>query len=762
MVLFPKFTKAAGVTFGHRQKSITALARRGMLSEVMMEKVPFDYAKVGVDTGLNYAIKISAQGRKRIHDIGWIPKSILETGYGEKLPFGVFSKSNVLYRGGRFDRFGLRMGLPEEGMFKGIESGVEHLGHWMGTGTALLSNIIKENTRVLKAGGTALGIGAGVGLLYHFIKDNPDEQIFKSQQKGSDRGIFDQLSRYHHSDITGFSERGIGPGQRKEITDFGSGWDPARKIAKLAKQGLSELFESKGFQTALSRGTKIETLSAQQTGGALGVDLYKTTYKNQVLQYIKKRIPHDLKTFAVPYRDAPSFATVQAGAQGEIDIGKRFLQLPKKHDIAPSIYGFRKKGKYIKEIYQEYIPGITTRQLFDTHDILAVRASNAQLAKGGSEYLIKAAAQSKLPIKTHGDISNLLQKLKGQIEYLHSKGIAHTDLHTGNVMLTPKGSGFAVIDWALANRFTRTEITRNRVVPDIGWAKNVKMDEESMKRMVGHFSVRMGQESKALKDILPVLSSTHKNEAIFNKAYASTARQEDKLRDLVNRIKAGAKPRQRVTPTISVDTGSEISGLKVSKVAPKVSDWESPWKGPIVSGRTSDAMVQPSDLRDMNNIYGPKLGDIPLSVSSTASSYMDELNVPIGFQPGGLSDGSRNMNLINSQAISGRMSRGATPTMIGITGTPSPNLPNLNDNLPEHMRPMAPEQLGQTQMKAYLQDNVPLSTKIKIRGRVNDPLNLNELSQAVSSNIPKSKVNIYVNDNRSKLTEQHISDIIEK
>jgi hypothetical protein len=141
---------------------------------------------------------------------------------------------------------------------------------------------------------------------------------------------------------------------------------------------------------------------------------------------------------------------------------------------------------------------------------------------------------------------------------------------------------------------------------------------------------------------------------------------------------------------------------------------------------------------------------------------MDELNVPIGFQPGGLSDGSRNMNLINSQAISGRMSRGATPTMIGITGTPSPNLPNLNDNLPEHMRPMAPEQLGQTQMKAYLQDNVPLSTKIKIRGRVNDPLNLNVLSKAFSYNIPKSKVNIYVNDNRSKLTEQHISDIIEK
>jgi serine/threonine protein kinase len=519
--------------------------------------------------------------------------------------------------------------------YQGLQSALAKFGEGK-TGSILFSDRTENTLNLLEF---LLGLGSGIfGLIAY--------NIHKNNKK--------------HNKIQGLNEKGLASKQRKENTDFGSGWDPVRALARLFKQNYTKFLESGEFQTALEKGKLIKVLSTKgKTAVASEVALYETSIKGEKFQYIRKQIPYNPLTYEKPYEKAFDFLGVQTHAEKEILTNKVFLTLPKKRQLMPTTYGHRRTGKYLSDIYQEYIPGKSVIDFINELEGTMASKSKLELMQAGGPSAIfsQVAKRSGISLSSVGDINKLEKTLDDQMKFLYKMGISHGDMNAGNMMLTSKGPGLALIDWGGMGAFSPGKVPK-------AWKQ---YDTERREYAIGTLR-RLG--GAASSDV--------------------------------------AKTRKH------------IDGLKVSKVSPTLSDWRSPWQGPTVSGDISEAMVTTSNL-----------GNIDLS------DY-------------------------TAKDVSGRMAMGKAPTMVGITGTPSPNLPNLNDNLSEQIKPMTPGQLGRSQMTAYLQDNVPLSTKIRIKGRINDPLNINELSQSVSTNMQKSKVNIYINDDRSKLTEQQISDMIEK
>lgn len=47
----------------------------------------------------------------------------------------------------------------------------------------------------------------------------------------------------------------------------------------------------------------------------------------------------------------------------------------------------------------------------------------------------------------------LVDSIEALVKVIHSRGVTHGDLHTDNILITEKGCGFALIDWATAYYF---------------------------------------------------------------------------------------------------------------------------------------------------------------------------------------------------------------------------------------------------------------------------------------------------------------------
>lgn len=735
------FSKIAGITFQHRQASMIALAKRGMLNKVMVQKVPFDYASKGIDTGINYAVKISAQGRKRIHDLGWVPRDILEGGYAEKLAMNAKAQADVLYRGGRSGRMGMRIGLPGQEAFVNPEK------------------VIAPWQKAAIAGGV---VGAGLTLSYSF---NKEPSAFPNA---------DQLSQYHKPDIEGLPETGMGPFQRKHITDFGSGWDPLRRIAKIAQQNFNKFTYSDEFRTAINKAKVEKVIAGGDTqAGSMGVDLMKTTLRGEEFKFIRKRIPGTQGEFN-KLNNPFDFSTIQASALKEMRTERRLRStLSDQENIIPTIYGAKRKGKNISELYQEYIPGATFKDINrEFRDIYSSSESSFSIWQKAAQNLGLGAL-----FKTKTQAGTAVEDFTMYMASLHKKGVTHGDLNLGNVMFTPKSPiGVVPIDFGLSGRFTTKGFLETKMAIEAGLtheqrlAKNLELDQDMLRNI-----------NKRMRDILSRPSA----EEVAAKQAARTLPRDVKpasTNDIMvevnkHRQAVNAKTNDRAmarTVKKNIQENIGVPSTHRSVVAPKLSDWESPWQGPVVSGQMSDNMVAPSDTSGaFRNIFGPTDADIPLGVSSTAVSYMNEMRPPpVGLAHQGLSGEARILNTDfgskyqgpeTSSTIAAHMASGEAPSVVnGFSGPPSPNMPVLGDNLPAPMAARTPEAMATHKTVSYMQDNVPLSAKINIKGTSNSNVNLHEVSQAILNNVPKSKVNVYVNDRSSKLTPQTISDMIDR
>lgn len=191
-----------------------------------------------------------------------------------------------------------------------------------------------------------------------------------------------------YNTIEGLKHGGMAEKKRKQMTEFGSGWDPLRKLVSEAlghEAGVFRKFiKSEGFQQALSKGKVIKELSSGSFGTAylmetnvrvggkkfLGMTLGG---KKHTLQYVKKFIHEESE---------------------KVDWKDLFHEVKTQYKLedfnAPTVYGWKDKN-----IYMEMFHGEEAR---------------AVMRRGG-----------RLP-------QQFITSLRHGLTEMHARNIAHTDL----------------------------------------------------------------------------------------------------------------------------------------------------------------------------------------------------------------------------------------------------------------------------------------------------------------------------------------------
>jgi hypothetical protein len=212
--------------------------------------------------------------------------------------------------------------------------------------------------------------------------------------------------RGHPKVLEGFTTGGVSGARRKGFTDFGTGWDPARRLAKSlgllgAKEGakvasraddFKQILKAPEFTEALGRGKKVADIGA---GGVGTVELMETTIGGESFKYARKT-----------YGKALGVATPEELLERETR-GLRALQ----DTISPTPYGrgevISEGGQKMPAMYFEYIPEAVT--------------ADVAIAKQG------------------GFKKKQIQDLEAGIRTLHEKGLTHSDIKPKNMLIDKEG-----------------------------------------------------------------------------------------------------------------------------------------------------------------------------------------------------------------------------------------------------------------------------------------------------------------------------------
>lgn len=212
---------------------------------------------------------------------------------------------------------------------------------------------------------------------------------------------------------------GLGAQSLKANSDFGSGWDSARALAKSIykdvspKKAFKMLRESSEWKQMLNEASEIKKLSH----GVFGTTyLMEGQFKGSPFRFIKKTSEN-------------SFGEALMEKGGEvIEVTNKMRDEALEHEsivmrfmedrIAPSNYGYNKNTN---SLYMELMPGKTIHEL----------------TKEGVE----------LPV------DDILQKMNREIDIATKYGIGNADIHAGNVMYDPVSKKVSWIDWGLGKRF---------------------------------------------------------------------------------------------------------------------------------------------------------------------------------------------------------------------------------------------------------------------------------------------------------------------
>lgn len=212
--------------------------------------------------------------------------------------------------------------------------------------------------------------------------------------------------------VEGLRHGGLSEHVRKALTEFGSGWDPMRRIAKEifgeSADSFKQLTSLPEFKQALKSGIE----SGGKQLGEAGMQGYVKAHQG-LLKYKGKEYPFE---FAVKHAtgNLGDFVTKDAYL-AEIKAGSTL-----GHLNAPSLYG--------------------------ASDDIGIEG---------------AFAMEKFNVSSSANVLSKqeVNQLTGFIEEAHQAGITHTDLHSGNVLKVLDDAGkeqIGVIDWGMANRFERS------------------------------------------------------------------------------------------------------------------------------------------------------------------------------------------------------------------------------------------------------------------------------------------------------------------
>lgn len=218
-----------------------------------------------------------------------------------------------------------------------------------------------------------------------------------------------------HVRIEALGHSGIAWQIRQAMTDFGSGFDAVRALAKKAGQSYSDFISSKAFQEALQSGTAVsEDAGGWSAQGGFGrATLMEGKIGDDTFRYVRKTA-HDEPNFS-HLSDLAERATMEAKFKGidpldDLHVEKGNLRGLEDTSLVPT--GYHLKGK---DLFMEAMPGkpLSKQELSDSK------------------------------------IGEVLKRVK---EELWSKGVAQNDFHAGNVLYDRATDRVSVIDWGSATR----------------------------------------------------------------------------------------------------------------------------------------------------------------------------------------------------------------------------------------------------------------------------------------------------------------------
>jgi hypothetical protein len=277
-----------------------------------------------------------------------------------------------------------------------------------------------------------------------------------------------------YNTIEGLRHGGLAEKMRKILTEFGSGWDPLKAVAKRMyknigeKEAFKRLRRSEVFKSALKEAVEVKELSSGSFGTTY---LMEGAIKGEKFKFVKKLPESELsEQFAAFNPNVP-------------DRPKRIAALKKEHKampfveekISPSVYGYDKEEN---ALFMELMPGKTIHELLQE----------------GKEV----------------DLGELRKTIKDAIKETTKKGIKNTDIHTGNIMLDPETRKLSWIDWGLAERNAK---------PTQEWIQKSRkeMEEAAERKLLSVVEQSSNKRSSAKEASFFEVPKTAFNSLAFNK-----------------------------------------------------------------------------------------------------------------------------------------------------------------------------------------------------------------------------------------------------
>jgi hypothetical protein len=231
----------------------------------------------------------------------------------------------------------------------------------------------------------AIGLGAGIGA-YNLFSGKDD----------------------YYNTIEGMPHGGMAEWHRKMFTDFGSGYDRVRQIARQLQKSFSSLVKEGEFRMALARGKQLEVLGE---GSFAMTTLHEATYQGHTFQFVRKKLlPSAFETV----RQSENPAYYARGLDLAEEASKLRLLGTESSEVIPSVY-----HQFDDVLYMEHMPGTGIGKFATT----LPRATIPEKARKALLYEIETVAE---------------------------KGVFNPDIAARNVLYDPKSKRASWIDWGMS------------------------------------------------------------------------------------------------------------------------------------------------------------------------------------------------------------------------------------------------------------------------------------------------------------------------
>lgn len=280
-----------------------------------------------------------------------------------------------------------------------------------------------------------------------------------------------------YNTIEGLRHGGEAAKLRKKMTDFGSGYDRVRALAKMAGKTFEEFIESAGFKKALSEAKVVKRLKAGEFGytellettlqGAEGPETFrfirKTVEEARGKAFLEKHLSSAAEQRARQIYQSPTMEDIKATEQflrkrysAIVDPAHEASMLRKVTELEaetiPSYYGSR-----ANEILMEYMPG---QQVSDV------------ILGGAGENLTKA------------QLARVGEAVQRDIGLLSKHKLINEDLHLGNLIYNPETGHTAWIDMGQLLSARSSALSKQQMTTRWEEIQGIALEEMKRKEVV--------------------------------------------------------------------------------------------------------------------------------------------------------------------------------------------------------------------------------------------------------------------------------------